>query len=146
MQVIIAGLVAAGGITGILKLFSFGVGLWKSRQKAKLAEAIEVKRLGTEAAHIDNETIKASLLGMLEERKAEVTELKLEIIELKQSHSLSRQRVPKLYEAIRKIRQQIDIISETVRQAQLSPADKEAVTNEIDILRGRIGELDQILP
>lgn len=146
IQLLLAALIAAGGGAGFIKILSFGVGLWKGRQKAKLIEAVEVRRLATEAKHIDDETMERALWRLLDERKAEIDALRIRIFELEQSHSMSRPTVLKIYAAMRKIREQIDIVSDTVREAELSPAEHEALINEINILRGRVAELEQILP
>jgi hypothetical protein len=153
-QVTVAALAAFGGVTGLVAFGKFAVSLWDRRRKARLADAaktlndaVELKRLAAESAHIDDEAIKDALWKIIQERKDEITELKVRILELEHSHSLSRPTVLKIYEAVRKIRQQVDIVSHFVDDCEgLELTDQKALADEVTILRGRIGELEQILP
>lgn len=149
-QIIFAGLAAVGGVAGLVKLLQFLVGLWDRRRQArieaatrKINESVEIKRLAAEAEHIDDEAIKLALWKIIEERKTEIDELRDRVIELEQSHSLSRPRILKIYGAVRAIRNQVNILDTLIIGMKDSPND---LSQEVEILRQRLDDLEQALP
>lgn len=154
IQILVALLAAAGGVTGIVKVFTVSVRLWERRRKTRLDSAtkqlnnaVEIKRIVAEANHIDDEAVKLALWKIIEERKEEISALKERVMNLEQTHSMSPEIRKKIYQALWNIWMQVNLVSGWAEDCEsLSEKDQQALTNEIQILRGRISELEQILP
>jgi hypothetical protein len=137
-QIILAALAATGGVTGLVAFGTFVIRLWDRRRKARsteedkrLNDAVELKKLATQAAHIDDEMVRAGLWQIIGEKELKDSE---------DSHSLSRPRMLKIYEVVRAIRKQANILV-----LMVSGKDSD-MQREVEILMQRLDELEQALP
>jgi hypothetical protein len=146
-QIILAALAATGGVTGLVAFGTFVIRLWDRRRKARsteedkrLNDAVELKKLATQAAHIDDEMVRAGLWQIIGEYKERIEKCEKELKDSEDSHSLSRPRMLKIYEVVRAIRKQANILV-----LMVSGKDSD-MQREVEILMQRLDELEQALP
>ena len=132
-----------GGVTGLF----YGIKYLYELLDKRSAD----KRTATEKAY-------DAVWKLYEDAKAEVVKLKNEIAALEKDDSLSRPAVSKIYQAVRKLGRQIEILDSIfIKEFLIQEEDaenpdtenqklKEAIKKEMDILWQKFDELEKSLP
>lgn len=132
-----------GGVTGLFYGIKYVYELLEKRADKRRAD----KRTSEEKAY-------EAVWKLYEDKKSECEKLKQEIIELEKGDSLSRPVVSKIYQAVRKLGRQIEILDtvflkeffdEEITSDDLK-ALCEAVKKEMEILWQKFDELEKCLP
>lgn len=148
-EIVVALLAAVGGVTGLLKLAAFVTGVLDKRKAdrekkdlEKLTNAIEYKRLAAENEHIDDEAVKEAIWKLYRESEEKCSNLKDELKAVNESQRLSKPVIAKLYQDVRTLRKQVNIIEDLVQQNESEPN----LLAEIEILRQQVDKLENELP
>lgn len=149
LQIIAIVIGGGGGITGIISILVFIAGrIDKAREQraqelvTHLSNSADIKRIELEQSTIDNKTIVDQLWKMLDEEKSDVTRLKKEVETLQDSNLLSQKNALTIYVAIRKMRQQLDLVELLLN----TETESDNILNEVREIKKQLDEVEKLLP
>lgn len=134
-----------GAISTLIAVLKLIVERYDIARKNKKEDAQEHTTLTIESRRLDLEEearTRAEWDSILENHKKRIEDLKLEIVELKSSESLSRPTLTKIYQNLRTVRRNLELLD--LQIVRLDEHNKLSVS--IEALKKALDELEQNLP
>jgi hypothetical protein len=148
-QIIVAAFASGGVVATVIKVFTFITERIDKRkaletQKAQqiVADAVELRKVELEADHVNEEAVKQAIWDLLKEKKEENEALKREVRELLQVQALSRPIVEGIYQALRRLRKQLDILITLIQRLE----HHDDLLKEAELVQQAISDVEARLP